>query len=179
MIENYKMKLKIINYFLIGFFVLITANTKANLDITHKFYVSLLNMKYDEKSKTFQLSFSIFIEDLEKTLEKQTGEKINLDEVTDNNEALVFNYVNDHFSTKVDGNQLNLISIGYEIEGEKIWVYVESLQTEIPDSLEIVNSILFELYREQQNTIKIKIGENDYSALITIKNPVALIRIAL
>ena len=172
------MQVRNLNYLLIGFFMLINFNTKANVDYGHKFYVSHLNMNYDEQSKTFQLSFSIFINDLEMTLEKQSGKKINLDEITDANEKLVFDYVNKHFFAKVDGNSLNLNSIGYELEEDLVWVYIESVQTEIPKSIEIANNILFELFSEQKNMVKIKIGEHDYSALLTIKNPVELIRIA-
>lgn len=171
------MKLKSTNYLLLVFFILINFNTKANVDDAHKFYVSHLNMNYDKQSKTFQLSFSINIEDLEKTLEKQSGEKISLDEITDANEALVFKYVNKHFSAKVNGNPLKLNSIGYELEDDVVWVYIETIQTEIPESLEIANNILFELFSEQKNMVKVKIGENDYSALFTIKNPVEIIKL--
>ena len=157
--------------------MLICLNTKANVDDTHKFYVSHLNMNYDEQSKTFQLSFSIFIEDLEITLKKQSGKKINLDDITNTNEILVFDYVNAHFIAKIEGASLDLKSIGYELEEDVVWVYIESIQTEIPESIEITNNILFELYPEQKNMVKIKIGEKDYSALLTIKNPVELIRI--
>ena len=171
------MKLRSIIYLLLGIFLLINFSTKANGVDAHKFYVSHLNMNYDEQSKTFQLSFSINIEDLEKTLGKQTGKKINLDEITNANEKLVFDYVNSHFSTKVEGNPLNLSSIGYELEDDVVWVYIETNQTEIPESFEITNKILFELYPEQKNMVKIKIGENAYSALFTEKNSAEIIKL--
>ena len=154
---------------------MINLNTKANFDDAHKFYVSQLDMRYDGQSKTFQLSFSINIEDLEKALEKQHGKKLNLDENKEDNEELVFEYVNKHFLAKIDGKPLKLISIGYELEVDATWVYIETSQIEIPESIEITNKILFELFPEQKNLVKIKVGENDYSALLTIKNPVEII----
>lgn len=171
------MQLKTISYLLLAFFLLFNLNTKANVDDAHKFYVSHLNMNYDEKSKTFQLSFSIFINDLEMTLKKQTGKKINLDEITNVNEKFVFEYVNEHFIAKVEGKPLKLKSIGYELEDDVVWVYIETVQTKIPESFEITNKILFELYPEQKNMVKIKVGENDYSALFTVKNLVEIIKL--
>jgi hypothetical protein len=172
------MRLKTIIFLLIGFFFLIDLQTKANVDETHKFYVSHLNMNFDEQSKTFQLSFSIFIDDLEMTLEKQFGNKTNLDEVTDSSESLVFDYVNTHFLMKIEGKTLGLKGIGYEIEDDIIWVYIETIQTEIPESIEITNNIMFELYAEQKNMVKIKVGERDYSALFTVKNPVEIVKLS-
>ena len=177
MLENYKMLLINLNYLLLGFFLLINFNTNANIDDAHKFYVSHLNMNYDAQSKTFQLSFSIFTEDLEITLGKQSGEKINLDEITNANEKLVFDYVNKHFSAKVDGESLKLKSIGYELDVDVTWVYIETDPIDIPESIEISNNILFELYPEQKNMVKIKIEERDYSVLLTIKNPVEIIKL--
>ena len=171
------MRLKNLNFLLVGFFFLINLQSKAIIDGMHKFYVSHLNMNYDETSKTFQLSFSINIEDLEMTLGKQSGKKTNLDEISDVNADLVFDYVNKHFFAKVDGNPLNLNSIGYELEEDVVWVYIESNQTEIPKSIELSNTILFELYSEQKNMVKIKIVENDYSALFTVKNKVEIINL--
>jgi hypothetical protein len=144
MLENDEMKLNINHFLLIGFFLLIDLQTKATDVDTHKFYVSHLNMNYDEQLKTFQLSFSIFVNDLELTLEKKTGKKINLDDITDVNESIVFKYVNTHFYMKTAGKILDLKNVGYEIEEDIVWVYIETIQTEIPQSLEIKNNILFE-----------------------------------
>ncbi len=171
------MKLKTTYYLLLGIFLLINSHTIANIDIAHKHYVSHLNMRYDEQSKIFQLSFSIFIDDLEMALKKQTGNKINLDEINETTEELVFEYINKQFSIKIDGEALKLKNIGYEIETDKVWVYIESVKTEIPESFEITNNILFELFSEQKNMVKIKVGENDYSALFTSKNPVEIIKL--
>jgi hypothetical protein len=170
------MGIKTINYLMIGFFLLINFNAIANDDV-HKFYVSHLNMKYNEQSKTFQLSFSIFTEDLEMTLGNQSNEKINLDVFTDANEKLVFDYVKQHFSTKIEGESLKLKSIGYELDVDIAWVYIETIQTEIPNSIEITNTILFELFPDQKNMVKINIGEEDYSALLTIKNPIEILKL--
>ena len=171
------MKSRSIIYLLLGIFLMIHFKTRASEVEAHKFYVSHLNMNYDEHSETFQLSFSIFINDLEMTLEKQSGKKTNLDEITNANENLVFGYVNSHFSAKIEGKLLELKNIGYELEDDVVWVYIESDQTEIPESFEISNKILFELFPEQKNMVKIKIGEHDYSALFTAKNPVELIKL--
>lgn len=177
MFENDKMKLNINHFLLIVFFLLIDIQTKATSEDTHKFYVSQLNMDYNEQLKTFQLSFSIFINDLEMTLENKTDKKIKLDEITDVNESLVFEYVKDHFYIKTVEKILDLKNIGYEIEEDLIWVYIETTQTEIPQSLEIKNDVLFELFTEQKNMVKIKIGEHDYSALFTVKNPIENIKL--
>jgi hypothetical protein len=171
------MNLKTINYLLIGLFFLNNLNTKANVNDEHKYYTSQLNMKYDVQSKTFQLSFSIFTDDMENTLGKESGKRIKLDEITDANKKLVFEYVKDHFWAIVDGRFLKLENIGYELNVDVIWVYIETGETEIPEAIEIANTILFDLYPEQKNMVKINIGEDDYSALLTIKNPVEVIKL--
>jgi hypothetical protein len=171
------MNLKTINFFLIAIFFLNNFAAKVNAIDEHKYYTSHLNMKYDVQSKTFQLSFSIFTDDLESTLKKESGEKIRLDEITDANKKLVFEYVKDHFWAIVDGKFLKLENIGYELNVDVIWIYIETSETEIPESIEIANTILFDLYPEQKNMVKINIGEDDYSALLTIKNPVEVIKL--
>jgi len=170
------MILKAVKSPLLACLLLFSFNSKADSIETHKFYVSLSDIKYNEESNTFQLSFSIFTDDLELAFEKQTGKKIHLDEITSANKQWVFEYVTTHFSAKADAKTLKLISIGYELESDVTWVYLESVKTEIPNSIELSNTILFELYSEQKNLVKISIGKDDYSALLTSENSKEIIK---
>ena len=148
------MILKAVKSTLLACFLLFNFNSKAGSIKAHKFYVSLSDIKYNEESSTFQLSCSIFTDDLELAFENQTGKKIHLDEITPSNEQWVFEYVNAHFSAKTDGKPLKLIGIGYELEADVTWVYLESEEVDVPKTIELSNTILFELYSEQKNLVK-------------------------
>ncbi|MFC4698668.1 DUF6702 family protein [Glaciecola siphonariae] len=60
---------------------------------------------------------------------------------------------------KANGEALDLVEVGFEIEGKHFWVYQE---TPLPDSLEglqVVHNALRDIWFAQSNTVNIEIGD--------------------
>jgi len=108
-------------------------------------------MDYNAETETFHLSYSLYTDDFELALRKQTGLKIEIERFSESNEKLIFDFIINHFSLKITGVQLELTSVGYELENDKTWVYIESTKIKIPESTEIRDVVLFKLFSEQKN----------------------------
>jgi hypothetical protein len=108
-------------------------------------------MDYKKETETFHLSYSLYTDDFELALRKQTGLKIEIGRFSESNEKLIFDFIINHFSLKITGVQLELTSVGYELENDKTWVYIESTKIKIPESTEIRDVVLFKLFSEQKN----------------------------
>ena len=65
-------------------------------------------------------------------------------------------YVNNHFSMFASGNDLKLMSVGYESDGQFFWVYQETPEPPALENLSIGHNALRDIWENQVNTINIE-----------------------
>lgn len=75
------------------------------------------------------------------------------------------NYVNSHFSMYTNDTLLNLITIGYENDGQYFWVYQETTEPPALDNLNIRHNALREIWPSQVNIINVE-GKGELQTLI-------------
>ena len=129
----------------------------------HPVHVVTTDIDYKTASHTLQLTHRIFTDDLEKELElseKKAGSPVRLHIGTPKEhpatDALITRYLASHFALAVNGKAVALKWVGKEQEGEATWVYLEAGQAEDPTGFEVTNTILLELYDDQQNLVHLK-----------------------
>ncbi|QMU28600.1 DUF6702 family protein [Adhaeribacter radiodurans] len=131
----------------------------------HPFFVSVTEIRHNEKSKSLEISSRIFFDDLEKTLEKKYQVQINIIKPTDAKQVndLIADYLQHQLQLRVDGKLVKLKYLGYEIEEDAAWCYLEVPQTTTVKRLEIADSILFDQHPEQQNMVHVTVGKQRQS----------------
>lgn len=149
----------------------------------HPYYVSLVNMYWNEETRTYQVSIRLFWDDLEQALEEKHGEKAYLAtewEIEQANEW-IFGYLAEHMkvwslgggddgsggaSVIAQSDQpVSWIWIGREDEMDVAWCYMESEPIDDPKEIALDVSIFHELFRTQTNIVYVKLDEEDKNLL--------------
>lgn len=120
----------------------------------HPFFLSVYEVAYIKAEDAVGISCKIFPDDLEKTLKKSSGQ--NVDIIGGNktaNISLLANYFSKHLQVRVNDKNYPFRVVGYELEGEAIFVYLECKGTGEPKKLEFITDMLYDLDRSQINLI--------------------------
>ena len=125
--------------------------------LLHPFHISVTNIHYKPKEKVVQVEQRIFLDDFEDALRAYSGNKI-LDITEDNQEnisKLVSQYLSEGFSISSGGKVIDLVYLGNEIilEENVMWCYFEAEKVKKFERFTVINSILVEKYKDQENII--------------------------
>ena len=146
--------------------------------IFHPFYISLTEIKYNPKEKSLEISQKIFRDDLESALAEQYKSKINF--LAPGNKAelekKVKNYILQNNEIYINGEKMMLNYLGYELEDEAIWFYLEALKVPVPKTADIRSSILLKNFDSQQNVINFYLGKNPKSMILLKEKDRGVIR---
>ncbi|MDQ3291787.1 MAG: hypothetical protein M3Q05_10905 [Bacteroidota bacterium] len=127
--------------------------------------MSVTEIRHNGKSKNLEISSRIFFDDLENTLEKKYKVQINILKPTDPKQIndLIADYLQQQLQLRVDGKLVKLKYLGYEIEEDAAWCYLEAPQATPFKKLEISDAILFDQHPEQQNMVHVTVGNKRQS----------------
>ncbi len=143
----------------------------SSFNTVHKYYISNTQIEYVEEKKSVQIITRIFIDDFENTLKERYDEHLTFD---DKDSKLIDAYIQKYLTAKLkikinDKYQL-LNFIGKEIEMGIVKCYLEIEDVDEVNALEITNQILFDLFTEQQNIIKLNVNSQKKSFVLTKQN---------
>lgn len=124
----------------------------------HKFYVSLTDIEYNIESGRLEISSKYFIDDLESALGLEPGQHITLPMDTSLLE-LMSGYIHSHLIIEPDKAQCEYELLGYELEDDVVWVYLESEEIPVFSSIHVTASQLTEVFDQQKNIVHVSIGE--------------------
>lgn len=127
------------------------------ISLFHPFYISLTEMRYNPASQKMEIAQKIFWDDLEVALGNEFEEKVDFLKPKDKAklENQLKTYLLKHNQVWVNGKLLTLNYLGYEVEEDAAWFYLESSQAEIPKTVEMKNTILLEDFDGQQNIVHV------------------------
>ncbi len=135
----------------------------------HPFYLSVADLKYNQKDRVLEGSVKIFTNDLEAALKKRFSRTIDLINIKDTaaTKKILGDYLNQHFRF-IDGPaKKDFHLLGFEREEEAIWLYLESEKMEKPKRCVIENSILYDHIKEQMNIVHLEVGGEKKSYKVT------------
>jgi len=115
----------------------------------HKFYLSLTEIRYNQNNGHLEIASKIFIDDLESVVE---GLKID-DEADEASSALIGKYLIPKTSIVVNGEKVDLNYLGYEIDQDVVWCYLESDSTGLPNKVELQLNMLLDEIETQTNLV--------------------------
>jgi hypothetical protein len=139
---------------------------------SHPFYLSVTDMKYNEKNKSMEIACKMFTNDLEGALKKTTGKKVDIINPKDKKEVekILFDYITKRLSINLNGKNCTLKYIGYEKEEDVIWTYIEIEKCEKPKQLSINTSLLYDYIKDQINLVSFEIGGKKQSSKVSNPN---------
>lgn len=135
----------------------------------HKFYVSVTQIDYVPSKKRVEITSRIFIDDLEKGLNKRFNKKVNLTSTKELPEAeeLIKSYLKEKIKISINKKPQNIEFLDREVEGDVLILYTKIAISKKINTFEIYNSLLTEVYTDQQNIVHTNINSNKKSILLT------------
>jgi hypothetical protein len=142
----------------------------------HKFYMAIYQINYAPEKKMIQITSRIFVDDLDKAIEKKYRKKVALSVENIDPEDLILlkKYLSENFSIKVNGKTKPIQFLSSELDSDVLICYSNVKEISKINSLEIYNSVLTEWNADQQNITHISANGIKKSILFTesLKNEV-------
>jgi hypothetical protein len=134
---------------------------------THPFYVSVTEIRHNPGAGTLEMAQRVFRDDLEGAMEKVMNEKVSFHRSNEKLSDALRMYLQTHYKIKINGKAVPLDYLGYEMEEDVIWLYMEVRSAKKPAQLYIQNRVLMDLIPAQQNIVNIFLDRKPKSLLLT------------
>lgn len=138
----------------------------------HKYYISVTQVNYIKKQEALQITSRVFVDDLETALRKKYSDTITLTGLNkpEKADSFIEAYLRENIILNINTEKSKFTFIGKEYDGDIVRCYLEVPGVKNVKSLSITNTILFNVYSEQQNIVKTKINEQQKSKVLSISN---------
>ena len=136
-------------------FALFALCSQAYAPSTHKFYLSNTTIEFNAETRVLEITCKIFTDDLEQAIEAQCYRYNSLYPQTPEVFELVKKYIGDKISLQVGGRNVVLNFLGYSVDNDMTTLFIEGNYFE-PNQVIINNTILLELYADQQNIVDVR-----------------------
>lgn len=159
--------------------LVLTGLTLSSFNL-HKHYISLTQIEYNEGEKALQITMRFFIDDLEKAVGTRFGKNLALateDELKNAN-AYIERYLDSKFKLWINGTEQSPNYLGKQYEDDQVFFFLELEKVENIEIIEVQNSVLMEVYEEQQNYIKLSIGEIEKTFILIKANDKEMLKIS-
>lgn len=147
---------------------LILALLWPTLITAHDFHVSLTEVNFNAKAKTFEVSVRLFTDDLDKALELDgiSSAKLVSGQPTLSLDKQLAFYLSKHFQLKVDDRPLSFTFIGLENQLDATWCHLEFAAPAMFTSITVSNSCLMEVYNDQTNMVTCTVNGKNKSMIL-------------
>lgn len=142
------------------FFLLATVGAKGvSAPPPHPFYVSITEINHNAGEQVLEISVKLFFDDLEKVLSAQHKVMVDLIKPKDKAQVngFVGKYLQQHLMIRLDGKPVALEFLGYEVEREAAWCYLQVEQISSVKRVDITNDIFLQQYPTQINMMHVTV----------------------
>lgn len=124
----------------------------------HPFHISVTDIEYDREVKSIEIAQKIFIDDFEEALVAFSQSKINLlvKSQEDANNDLIGRYLAEKLNIEINGKPVEAEFLGSQLDSDAIWCFLEVSKVKKLKSIQIKNTLFFELFDDQMNLVHIK-----------------------
>lgn len=140
----------------------------------HKYYVSITQINYSGKDKALQITSRIFIDDLERLLKQRYGidAKLGTKKEHSNVDSYIEKYLKKTFTLEVNNTPVTYTYLGkeYDVDIMKCYIEVKEISKKDLKNITVSNTLLFDIYPEQQNIIHFKVGDDRKTTILTKGN---------
>lgn len=135
--------------------------------LLHPYYVSVGELFYNEEEEAVQISYLVFLDDLELALRRESGdEKLNILRDSTRVKKVSEAYFKKNFQLRINGARVEYTYLGGEVEDDGMWCYMEVRGIKKKPGIHLTNTLLTEIYEDQQNIIHFKISGDKKSFIM-------------
>jgi len=138
----------------------------------HKEYYSLTEINHNKTEKAVQITMRLFTNDIDLALKKHFEKTFELgtdNELAETDEFLKL-YLNEKFRLSINNEITPYQFLGKEFEKDALYVFMEINDIDNIKNITVENSILTEVFVEQENIIKLTINDINKSLILTKEN---------
>ena len=121
----------------------------------HDFFVSILTIRHSLSTETLDLTWRMTAHDIEHALENVALLKLGSAHEHPKADSILNAYFKEHLVLMQD-QQLKWRWIGKELDGETLYCYLQVDRIASPNNLLVKNTLLQDLYYEQQNLVHVE-----------------------
>jgi hypothetical protein len=138
----------------------------------HPYHVGSVEINYNQKSKTFEITGRFFLDDLENGLNNKYGKSLHFNDPKFKNQLndTLKNYSAEYFKLKTNSQFVDVHYVGYEEDHESVNIYLESERVDNPKKVEAAVSYLYNLFDNQINIVHIIVNGERKSEKLTYPN---------
>lgn len=142
--------------------------------LLHPFYVSVTEIRHNAAQKELEVSCRIFADDLENALKAQYKTSFDIMHPADRKAAdgLITDYLSKHLRITVNGKPVALRYLGYQIEEEAAWCFLEARDITTVKTVKISNNILYKEHANQINMMHVIV--NNVRKSTKLDNPASV-----
>jgi hypothetical protein len=141
----------------------------VRLETLHPFHVSVVEVEHNASEKTLEISVKIFTDDFETILAKNYNAKVDLTNPPNKPamDSLVKKYIYSHLSLKANGRPVSFVYVGYEIDKEAAYGYIEVDNIPSVSKIDINNTLLYDKFDDEVNIMHVKVNGERKSNKLT------------
>jgi hypothetical protein len=121
----------------------------------HDFFVSILTIRHTPATRTLDLTWRITAHDIEHALENVAPLKLGSDKEHPKADSILNAYFKQHL-VLFQEKQLTWNWVGKELDGETLYCYLQVDSISSPKDLLVQNTLLQDLFYEQQNLVHVE-----------------------
>ncbi len=128
------------------------------LSLSHPIHISVTNIDYSLDKKKINISFRLFLDDFDKIVSEKYGIELNIGKKNEhkNSNKYINKYIYENFLIKLNEKDVNSKKIVFnkrKIEDITIWLYYEIDYKTKLKNIEITNTLMTDLYKDQKNLL--------------------------
>ena len=144
----------------------------------HKFYTAIFKIDFNENKKRIEVTTRIFVDDLNTAISKKYNRKmfLNSDKETEQDVAFLKKYLAEKINLKVNGKMQTMRFLSKEVEENVLICYFNCDAITKVKSFEITNTVLTEIYEDQQNIVQLNINSKKQTLLLSADSTFGMLK---
>tara|TARA_B100000809_G_C15008796_1_gene484167 strand:- start:622 stop:1035 length:414 start_codon:yes stop_codon:yes gene_type:complete len=126
-------------------------------------------MEFVKEKKSVQIITRIDVDDFEFTLQERFDKNIDLTTINEKStvDGYIKKYLLQKFKIKINTKEVTFNFVGKDYENDQVVCYLEIEDVIAVNTIEISNTILFDLFPKQKNMVKSKINSKVNNLIFT------------
>lgn len=123
----------------------------------HPFHLSICEIEHDTQSESLQITIRLFQDDFELALDK-IGGPVGFFSETEEAEAkkILQQFFDSHLKITVDKKDMTHQLLGFELEDNVVWCYLEIVKVPLLQEVTVRNTVLLDTFDDQINLAHIR-----------------------
>ena len=154
-----------INWILASIKLIVLVSIIGFSSIKHPFYLGVTDINYNTPSKRFEINIKLFANDMESVVSKEFNAKCDfLNGNQAENNLVLKKWIPLHFKMFNANSSIKINYIGYEIQDELCWIYLETepLEKEVKN-IKVHQNMMYNFIKEQMHIVSFSYLNNTNS----------------